>query len=260
MDESLYLRIKQYKNGQLTEAERAAFEQQMQTDPAFADEVATWAAIFQGIQEKGDAQLNNELMDFGKQLLQASVAAPEMTAKVNPELMARRFSIPRWAYAAAAMILLLLVAWPIYQRFGSTENTFASAETLFSEHFSALDAPTVRDGGAIPWQVAYQQQQYAEAAAALQHLLEDPNYKRRSEAQLFLGISHLGTGQPQKALEVLQQVNPDNFEWEEAQWYTMLAYLKLGNTAKAKNLLQTIATQTGNARQQAASILLKQIK
>jgi hypothetical protein len=55
-------------------------------------------------------------------------------------------------------------------------------------------------------------------------------------------------------------VNPDNFEWEEAQWYTMLAYLKLGNTAKAKNLLQTIATQTGNARQQAASILLKQIK
>ena len=77
MDESLYLRIKQYKNGQLTEAECAAFEQQMRTDPAFAEEVATWAAIIQGIQEKGDAQLNAELMDFGKQLLQASDAAPE---------------------------------------------------------------------------------------------------------------------------------------------------------------------------------------
>ena len=260
MDESLYLLIKQYKNGQLTEAEHAAFEQQMQTDPAFAEEVATWAAIFHGIQEKGDAQLNTELMDLGKELLQVSTAAPEMTAKVNPELITRRFSIPRWAYAAAALMLLLLVAWPVYQRFGVQESTYASAETLFSKHFSAPDAPTVRDGGAILWQVAYKQQQYAEAAATLQQLLDDPNYKRRSEAQLFLGISRLAAGQPQKALEILQQVNSDNFEWEEAQWYTMLAYLKLGDTAKAKNLLQTIAAQTGNARQQAASTLLKQIK
>ena len=35
-------------------------------------------------------------------LIEAIQPAPEMTAKVNPELMALRFPIPRWAYAAAS--------------------------------------------------------------------------------------------------------------------------------------------------------------
>ncbi len=119
MDESLYLRIKQYKNGQLTEAERMAFEQQMQTDPAFAEEVATWAAIFQGIQEKGDAQLNNELMDFGKQLLQTSAAAPEMTAKVNPELMTRRAF---WRNITMILTALTLFVGAVYLIFRKKET------------------------------------------------------------------------------------------------------------------------------------------
>jgi hypothetical protein len=35
-------------------------------------------------------------------LIEAIQPAPEMTAKVNPELMTLRFSIPRWGYAAAS--------------------------------------------------------------------------------------------------------------------------------------------------------------
>ncbi|MBC7776740.1 MAG: tetratricopeptide repeat protein [Phycisphaerae bacterium] len=260
MDESLYLRIKQYKNGLLPQAERIAFEQQMQTDPVFAGEVATWAAIYQGIQEKGDAELNVELMGLGKQLLQTQTATPEMSAKVNPEMVARRFSMPRWVYAAAAMLLLLLLAWPIYQRYIGPENTYASAEVLFTEHFSAPAAPTVRDAGRIPWKEAYDQKRYPEAIAALEQLLADTSYLRRSEAQLYLGIAHLSAAQPQQAINDFQQISPNNGEWEDAQWFMALAYLKLNDTVKAKGLLKDIADEASHPWRSKAEEILKKLK
>ncbi len=260
MNESLYLRIKKYNNRQLPEAERIAFEQQMQTDPAFAEEVATLAAIYQGIQEKGDAELNAELMGLGKQLLQTQSGAPEMTAKVNSERMARRFAMSRWAYAAAAMLLLLLLAWPIYQRYGGPENTYASAETLFSEHFSAPDAPTVRDAGRIPWKEAYDQKQYPEAIAALEQLLADTSYLRRSEAQLYLGIARLSAGQAQQAINAFQQISPNNGEWEDAQWFMALTYLKLNDTVKAKGILKAIADEASHPWRSKAEEILKKLK
>ncbi len=260
MDEQLFERIKQYKNRQMSEEGRLAFENQLKTDPVFAEEVAFWAAIQQGIQDKGDVTLNDELMGLGKQLLQTEAGTPEMTAQVNQDKLASRRAVPRWAFAAAAMLLLLLIAWPVYQRLSGPETTYALAQTLYSEHFSLPPASILRGTSINQWQEAYEQKQFPQAIAALEGMLADSSFKRRSEAFLFLGICHLGMEQPQEALTALEQVSPDSFAWEDAQWYTSMAYLKLGDSAKAITYLKNIAGQANQVRKEEAGQILKRLK
>lgn len=255
MDAPLFDRMLQYRNRQMPEAERSAFEEQLKNDPAMAAEFADWAAIYTGIQEKGDETLNLELFDLGKQLLAEDAGTP-----VQAPPRARTFSLPRRVYAAAALVLLLVAAWPLYQRLYRPENTYASAETLFAEHFQQPPAPVLRDAAPEPWRDAYTQKRYAEAAAALEKLSADPAFTRRSEAALFLGLSYLGTKNAPKAVAAFQQVSPDSFEFEDAQWYQALALLLSSDIAEARALLQTIASQNGNPRQAEAARMLKQIK
>ncbi|MEI6409505.1 MAG: hypothetical protein WCR52_08990 [Bacteroidota bacterium] len=260
MDAPLFDRMLQYRNRQMPEAERSAFEAQLKNDPAFAEEFATWAAIYTGIQEKGDETLDRELFALGKKLLAEDAEAPNTIAPQAPNLKARRVMLPRWAYAVAAFALLLLLAWPVYQRLNSPENAYASAETLFSEHFQQPSAPVVRDAAAEPWRDAYTQKHYPEAIAALEQRLADPNFSRRSEANLFLGLAYLGTKNAPKAIAAFQQVSPDSFEFEDAQWFQALALLQSGDIHQARILLQTIASHRGTARQAEAAQMLKQIK
>jgi hypothetical protein len=260
MNETLYERIKQYQNRQLSELERSAFEQQLQTDPAFAEEVSELATLYQGIQAKGDEELQLQLMDLGKQLLQEAEHAPEMAAQARAHKLAKRFNLPRWAYAVAALFLLLLLALPLYQRLNQAGNSLASAEQLYSEHFQMPAAPTVRDAAVSTWRTAYEQKKYPEAIAALEGLLSDPNYPRPAEAQLFLGLSRMGAGQFQQAINDLQQVSADSSGWDDAQWYLALAYLKQGDTTKAKTLLQNISKQANNTRQKLAENMLTQLR
>lgn len=257
MDELLYERIKRYQNGQMPESERLAFESQMDTDAAFAAEVATWAAIRQGLQEKGDATLHAELMDLGKQLLREQASAPDLTAQVNPQQTARRFTLPRWVYAAAALVLLLLIALPMYQRLN--QPAYASADALYAEYFKQPPVQGVRDADAAPWREAYEKGQYAAVVAALEKSLADSSESRPSRAYLYLGLSHLALQQPQKAITAWQQEGQNSDEWPDAQWYTALAYLKLGDTAQAKKRLQDIARDTTHPWKTSAAQILKKL-
>jgi tetratricopeptide (TPR) repeat protein len=260
MDQLLYDSIKQYKNRQMPEAERLAFESRIKSDPDFAAEVSAWAAIYAGIQEKGDADLNAELTMLGRQLLQEQSGAPEMTASVNRDAVARRFAIPRWVYAAAALFLLLMVAWPVYQRLNNPENTYASAETLYNEHFRQPGATTVRGGGTAPWRAAYEQKRYAEAITELTKEIANTPGQPHSEAYLYLGLAQLGAGQAKEAIEAFRQVGSDSTYADDAQWYQALAYLKLGDIDNAKKLLQAIAAQTGHEKRGEAGMMWKRLK
>ena len=247
MENLLYDRIKQYQNRQMTEADRMAFEDQVKTDPDFANEVAAWSTIYQAIQKNGDEALHAELMDIGEGLLKQQSDAPDMTATVNPEKLKSRFSVPRWVYAAAALLLLLVIALPLYQRLSSPEATYASTDDLFREYFRQPPTEGVRDIATNNWKEAYNQGKYGEAITALEALLTDPNNRRPSRTHLYIGLSYLGLQQDQKAIEAFQKVGHDSEEWGDAQWYSAMAWLKLGDAKNAKALLQSIADETGHS-------------
>lgn len=255
MEQHTYDLLKRYAAGQMPEAERAVFEQRLKTDRSFAEEVAAWAAIQKGIQAEGDRLLTEELHALGKKLIRES-ADTTMSAASG-----RVFHLPRWAYAAAAVLLLLLISWPVYRSLQPSGPAYAyNNKAVFEQHFQAPPTPAVRDAEVVSWQKAYQNGRYDEAVAALEKLLADPNYARRSEAQLYLGISHLAAGRGRQALDALQKVSPDSYDWDEAQWYSALACVIVDDVVQAKQILQNIAAQPGSRRQKEARQLLKTLK
>lgn len=260
MNESLYERVKQYKNQQLSEAEREVFESELKNNPTLAAEATELAAIYQGLQEKGDEALNAQLLEFGQQLLLQENDARDLSTPADQPLVARRWAIPRWAYAAAALLLLLLIALPLYQRLNKPEITYASAESLFTEYYTPPALPAVRDAVTSTWRTAYEQKKYPEAIAALEKLLADPNYPRQSEANLFLGLSYLNTGNTTAAIAAFQEVSPASVVIEDAQWYQALAYLKAGDANAAENVLHTIIATPSHPYLNPATDIIKRLK
>lgn len=259
MEQQTYDLLKRYASGQMPEAERTAFEQRLKDDSAFAEEIATWAVVQKGIQTEGDRQLAEKLHVLGKKLMQENASGlTATTVNVGPK---RLFHLPRWAYAAAAAVLLVLIAWPVYQSLQPTGTQYAyNNKAVFDEHFRTGPLPVVRDAEVATWQKAYEEKQYDDAIAALEALLANPNYTRRSEAQLYLGISRLAIGQGREALDALKKVSSDSYDWDEAQWYSALAYIVVDDVVQAKPVLQNIASQAGNPRRKEAQELLETLK
>jgi len=257
MEHETYNLIARYHAGKLTEAERAGFEERLRTDAAFTEEVAIWAAVYQGIQEEGDRMLDAKLGDLGRALWLKEDTESPLQAVTAPKMTAKRFQMPRWIYAAAAVLLLLLLAWPVWQSLNPSDPIYASNDALFAKHLSLPPAPQVRDEKTIPWQEAYRRGQYPEAIAALEQLAADSTTARRSETYLYLGLSYLAAGQAKAALDALQKIGPESFDWEDAQWYQALAYLKGNDSAEAKAILQNIAGKPGPRQGEAREILAK---
>ncbi len=255
MEEHISDQIKRYARGQMSASEHTAFEKRLETDAAFAAEFSAWAAIYKGIQAEGDAQLERQLHELGKKLLQNEAAEPAAnTAR------AVRFSLPRWAYAVAAALLLLLLAWPVYRSLLPSRPAYAGNRALFEKHFHPLPPPEVRDAGDLAWKEAYRQKIYPEAIAELEKLLADPAYAAPSEARLYLGLSYLEGGQGRKAIETLEQVSRDSYDHDDAQWYSALAYIIIDDVVHAKQVLEEIAGSPVNPHRLEAQEMLKEMQ
>lgn len=253
MEQQTYELLKRYALGQMLETERKEFELRLESDAAFAAEVSTWLSVQNGIQAEGDRRLEEELHNLGKKLMQEKDSEFSATS-------GRVFHLPRWAYAAAAALLLLLLAWPVYRTLQPSGPVYAGNKALFEQHFRTPPPPEVRDAKITSWREAYQRKNYAVSAAELEKLLADPNYTGRSEANLYLGISRLAAGQAQEALAALGQVSPDSYDWDEAQWYSALAFLIIDDVVHAKPVLQSIADKNGHNRQKEAQEMLDTLK
>ena len=90
MEHETYNLIARYHAGKLTEAERAGFEERLRTDAAFAEEVAVWAAVYQGIQDEGDRLLDAKLGDLGRALWQKEDTGSPLQAVTPPKMTAKR--------------------------------------------------------------------------------------------------------------------------------------------------------------------------
>jgi predicted Zn-dependent protease len=88
----------------------------------------------------------------------------------------------------------------------------------------------------------YKQGQYKAAAAVFSDLLhKDSN---SISIRFFGGITQLELGDYKKAISLLNEVVTENGEYKEAtQWYLGLAYLKVGETQKAKYYLKLAETE-----------------
>ncbi len=258
MEQLDYEYFKRYVRNQLSGEERQVFEERLETDKAFARQVHSFALLYESILVAGEAELDEQLRQLGRQLLQREQERPEQPVTQLSGKRSPKF--PRYLLAIAAAVLALAVLLPLLL----LNRAPAGPEELYAEHFSLPPLPEARGDDAAPvtiapWREAYLAGEYGKAIAELNKLLADENYRYRSEAHLYLGLSHLALEEPQAALAAFEQVSPDSFYIEEAGWYRALTHLKLKETEKARELLAEIAAKGNHPRRGEAAEILAQL-
>lgn len=241
--------IEQYLLGGGTPQARAAFEAELQQDPALRGELESYRLLIEGIERAGARQFEQQLAGW-----EARARAEEAFPARESEGGGRIRSLNWMRYAAAAAVLLLLGLFWVLR-----PQPAASPEALFAEHFSPYEDILQQRGGAqqaleLAMQ-AYNAQQYAAAAPQLEALADS-----LPAAALYAGISRLATGEPAAAENLLLRArNANPLLAEVADWYLALAALRAGDLSRAKTRLQAIAAQSGAYRSREAAALLKSL-
>lgn len=215
--------IQRYLDEEMTDIERMEFEVKLSQSETLQQQVAAYYTITEGIQRYG------EEADWLKvQQLEAEAAAIQSLEQPNTS---------KWLFrSAAASLLLLMVAFPLYWL--QDEQRLAR---LFNENFvpyQALGGATrgeSNDGFVLPEAFeAYYEKDYSQA---IELFRQASTQEDRPYVWLYLGNAYLSNKQPEEAADALQQVltyaDIDRKTELRTHWDLGLAYLKLNNKEAA---------------------------
>jgi tetratricopeptide (TPR) repeat protein len=234
--------IEEYLNHQLSEKERAGFEEKLKSDRDFAGKVEEHALIFNAFDE---------------------IKAKTLTAgfkNIEDELEGgkeRRLGFPIYLKWAATVTILAVLSLAIYLNSGPSEqDLFLSYYTPYPN----MESPTSRSeaSGKAVWQL-YENGDYAGAIGQFEQAvaINEADFGSR----FYLGISALELSRLTMAEEAFSIVaaDKDNKYTEQAQWYFALTYLKAGNPEKSINVLQEIV-DSGSAYSGKAKELMEELE
>lgn len=240
--EEIYTRIEDYLDDALNEAERAAFEADVQADPALARALEQVRETRQRLarqwaQENKETELRKTLAELGQQ-------------HFNGKGSGRRVALGPWWMAAAAA-LAALVVWAVWP---SGENALYDRYRQFPEA-----AFTERSNGPQTLSEAerlFNEKNYVAALPILNaHLEQRPD---ELEVRFFAGLCQLETGQLPAAEATFRQIlSSANALSQDARWYLALVFLKGNKTMECKETLNGI--QPGEAYYGEAQQLLKKL-
>jgi len=244
MDNNRYTQIDDYLDGALNTGERQAFEALLQTDPALAQALATVREARERLRkhwadETADAPLRQTLQSLERDFFKSRGQA-------------RTFQLPRIAWAAAAALACLAVAW-FFLRPPADERLYARYRAFPEADFTTKSADV---SSLQPAATAFNATNYAGALEHLQNYLAA--HPDDLEARLFAGLCYLELGRYQEADAIFQTIYGEANAWaDEARWYLALSYLRQGKHRESAGLLQQIPA--GSAHYQEAQKLLGEL-
>ena len=220
--------IDKYLNGELNAKELQAFEERLQTDTAFAEEVRLRGDMNSYLINKDKkAAFKDQLDEIGDDFFKE-----ESEAKIKP-INRSSGNLSRWlkvvaATAAVAVIVYLLAPGPdLYKEFAQhqpiqlTEKSSDQAEliTAIENNFNSGN--------------------YVEALESADLLLAQQSDDL--QVQVVKSICLIESNQTQDARELLQPIAEGSSAFKaEAQWYLALSWLKEKNKEQTKNALERI--------------------
>ncbi|MEL7375375.1 MAG: hypothetical protein AAFN65_00340 [Bacteroidota bacterium] len=183
--------------------------------------------------------------------------------KGKKKAKAKALNLPKYRLPAVSLnlqniligILSVVLAAMVVQTFAGGTKT----NKLFTRHYQPLAAPRdltpsdMNQQELVEILAPYRQEQFRQA---YEDLL--PAAEAYDEAPLYLGVIAIELEQPQRALQWLRKVRPDNEYYETASWYRVLAYLQAGSLAAAESEAIDIAGQTGHLFASNANRLLEE--
>jgi tetratricopeptide (TPR) repeat protein len=225
--------IDAYFNRMLSPEETKRFEQRIEEDKDFAEEVGFYLSAKQTLKEHA----NQEKKEWFRQLQaqQESLATIRQPAKVK-QLWLYRIS------AAAAVIVCIFFAWYLFFSNSSTPQQMAdnyidkNLQTLSVKMSTELDS--LQNGLRL-----YNNSQYDSALNIFEDLArrDTENYVPKE----YAGIVYLRLGNYDKALQYFKQFENYSLYSNQSLFYQALTLMKRnqpGDKQKAKELLQQVVT------------------
>lgn len=227
--------INRYFEGILTNAELQQFEEMLQNDTAFAEEVAFHKNVKKAITLNEREALKNKLR---------KLEAPK----------ANSASRIKWLAAACILIFAGILSWfMLYTT--SSDELYAE----FYEPYPNTIAPTVRGTDTTDDTTKafrhYDAENYNEALT-----LFDKIYDSKGEdfALFYKGISLMELKRYEEAVNTFKELNTNRNVSDfssESQWYLALCYLKTNNNEEAVKILKKTAEVQSPVQQKAIELL-----
>lgn len=253
MDEHIQSRIEQYISGEMSAAEQATFAQEIAQDQALADEVKLQQDITAAFTEPDVVALEKQLSQVVKE------------GRKGRNLQ----HLPWRRYAVAASIVLLVGIISLYI-FSPSAMSNEELYLAYADFPAELDmGVAIRSAGENDSLLAdslsmefrhiydlYQKGAFQEALEDLQALEGSVSRSEASTYAYILGLLYLRTNQPTEAIVSFDRVKGQ--AEEEANWYKMLALLKLeGRVGEAKTSLLEFSGYPNPHQQTAKEMLSK---
>lgn len=237
--------LNDYFNGLLPPDAAAAVESRASSDPDFGQEFALRRDM-EAFPRRAEARqaFAATLTAVGADYFQENIAE-------NQPFVVRQPSNMRWLAAAASLALLAAALWFFTADRGPSYRQYAAHE---QPSFTVRGAT---DQAAADAEKAFAAADYAPALNALDRLLaerpDDPS------VPLYRGICLIELDRPNEARNALEPLATGNSALRsEAQWYLALGYLKTGDRAACRSALTRI--QPGETRHEQAQELLKKLE
>jgi tetratricopeptide (TPR) repeat protein len=256
--------IEHYLLGKLNQELLEEFNHKLATDAQFKAEVSLEQALYRNLQVVGRRERRLKLEAFHEEMARPAF---EVEPAENQEAEERplpgkviQFPVKRFAWMAAASIALIIGTTLILNPF---ERNRVRPETMFATAFTPYPGgeTTRGDGerGSTKAQAfaAYREGNYQESIDLFKAV---PEGEKDEMTWFFLGNALLSADRPQEAIHTFESYLLQYEEFAiEARWYLGLAYLQVGEAAKAKQQFEQVASapdpQAGEYQEKAKELL-----
>ncbi len=236
--------IERYLRNEMSDADRAKFEQRMANDPELRQAVTDYGMLIEGVKT---AALKSRLDAYHTDI-EGTISHSPADSHAIPQK-----SRPLVKYLIAASVLLVAGwgTWLIALQESPQEELFAAyfePDPGLITPMSSTDRYQFYTG-----MIDYKRENYEEAISKWQPLLEDN--LQSDTLNYFMGVAHLAQGEHNEALPYLQsstQIDTSVFI-DKAYFYLGLAYLKNDDREAAIQALK-------NSRYNRAAELLAEIE
>jgi hypothetical protein len=229
--------IEAYLDDELSAEERAAFEVALKNKPGLQEEVRAHQATRRAVEAYASQRTHDRV---------SKIFASQQKQQ-RPGFSTGMLRIA----AAVALVLAMGIAYFYLQ----APNAAQLAEDYLEPYPDRITTMGQNDANALATAIqAYNQAQYDEAIAAFQQI--PPGHPQQPLIDLYIGVSALETGRTPLARSALQPLAEQAGDYQAAaRWYLALAYLKEGDTAAARPLLNLLITADGYKAESARRLL-----
>lgn len=229
MEELRYIEFESYLKNELTEIEKIAFEEKLQSDADFKQEFEIYKALETSLSskfknEESEQELRKTLTNLGTQFIKEEVSTKKKSKVIS------LFNYKKLMVAAS---IALLIGFFIFKNGNPVYSDFANHTNL---EFTVRgdNNQTITNA-----ETAFNAKNYKTAFAQLTVL--EAQFPNDIEIQLYKGICLLEMDKFSQAETIFETISKGNSAFlTKATWYKALSYLKQEQFEACKNTLKTI--------------------